>query len=508
MPSESVRPSSPELPLSWEGEGENFPNWGRLGIAPPSFPESESQMTDQQKTLMPIFECSEGPDLEPILSLHRRNDGYVTFHRQQSGDWQNLFSVKASDLDGYFPQMSPLLERDAYFSINAFWKPGYKVSPHSPEGTELKHAHRDRKSVRWLTACFADLDCYNLGLSVGETVGLVIDAQDRKEIPPASMIVRSGRGVWVFWFLVDKKAPERPQAAFNDRVELWHHVQREIGTRLFRLGADAASRDVARVTRVPGSINSKTEGNDRVDYWFQANSLGQRFSYTLDDLAEIVGAKRRKVESETSKVVDALSERGRKGQAGRWLKARADFENLWAQRGTWSEGTRNGALMVFLAILRSQRISEGTIRVEAERLVADFDQPKGREFTRLQFEETWKKTKGFKFGGLTNQYIGDRLRITAAEAEHLSVFPPAGGNDDDDEQSQLTKSELRDRRRVMLKDLIRQGKPPTLDALRDWLEERGHIVVNETIASDLRALGIDNPRAKRKRRKKRQPKLF
>jgi hypothetical protein len=145
--------------------------------------------------------------------------------------------------------------------------------------------------------------------------------------------------------------------------------------------------------------------------------------------------------------------------------------------------------------------------LEAERLVADFDQPKGREFTRSDFEEAWKKTQGFKFGGLTNQYIGDRLRITAAEAEHLSVFPQAGGNDDD-EQCQLTKSELRVRRRVMLKDLIGQGKPPTLDELRDWLEERGHIVVNETIASDLRALGIDNPRAKRKRRKKRQPKLF
>ncbi len=122
----------------------------------------------EQQTLIPVFDCDDGPDNRPIHALHRANDGYIAFARKSAtGEFENLWSVKASEMDGYFPQMSPYLETDSFFSINAFYRDGRGVSRNSPNGTALKNVHRDRKSVSHLTAVFADLDCYNVGLTVG-----------------------------------------------------------------------------------------------------------------------------------------------------------------------------------------------------------------------------------------------------------------------------------------------------------------------------------------------------
>ena len=39
--------------------------------------------------------------------------------------------------------------------------------------------------------------------STGKAIGAVIDAQDQGLIPPASVITRSGRGIWLLWLLQD-----------------------------------------------------------------------------------------------------------------------------------------------------------------------------------------------------------------------------------------------------------------------------------------------------------------
>jgi len=72
------------------------------------------------------------PDLKPVELLHRHHDGFVSFHRKVDGQFEDLFSVPARQLDGIFPQLSPLLERDSYFSINAFYRAGHGIARNSP----------------------------------------------------------------------------------------------------------------------------------------------------------------------------------------------------------------------------------------------------------------------------------------------------------------------------------------------------------------------------------------
>ena len=47
------------------------------------------------------------------------------------------------------------------------------------------------------------------------------DYQDQGKIPPASIIVRSGRGMWVIWLLRDPKTPDRAQPAFPEKIDLY-----------------------------------------------------------------------------------------------------------------------------------------------------------------------------------------------------------------------------------------------------------------------------------------------
>jgi hypothetical protein len=485
-------------------------------------------MTEQ--LAFPNFVEPNAPDMKPILLLHRRHDGYVSFHRKDDeGNHEDLFSVPARTLDGIFPQLSPLLEKDSFFSVNGFYQGGYGDARHSPgdlhvdekgRRVPLPRAYRKSRGIRWLTCCFADLDYHNLGIDFPSAFANVIRAQDAGTIPPASLVTRSGRGMWLFWFLVgdDGKQPVR---AWDEKVRLWCNLQRVLGERLADIGSDAAARDVSRITRIAGSVNSKSE--TRVAYWVQANQLGNKYNYELDSLVDFLGVELPKRNPRIEKARNYLSERGRAGQRGRWLKARKQFEQLWESRRTFSVGTRNNAVFVYASILRSlqgdAKIPESTVREEIERLVDSFSQD-GPPFTRDDMESALRGSPGFgrkgRFGGTRNQYISDMLKITPDEANFLETWTAASTflptSPDSLEEQDLTRDEKASRRQRLLKEWIETiGFVPTGDEMISFLEERGLPAVRNTVLRDLKSLGIANPRSRKRRRKvsrKNERKLF
>jgi len=475
-------------------------------------------MTEQ--LAFPSFVEPDAPDMKPILLLHRQHDGFVSFHRKDDeGNHEDLFSVPARTLDGIFPQLSPLLETDSFFSINGWWRGGHGYAQHSPgdlyvdekgRRVPLPRAHRKSKDIRWLTCCFADLDYHNLGIDFPSAFANVIRAQDNGTIPPASLVTRSGRGMWLFWFLVgdDGKQPVR---AWDEKVRQWCNVQRVLGERLADIGSDAAARDVAQITRIAGSVNSKSE--TRVAYWVQANQLGKKYNYELGSLVDFLGVELPKRNPRIEKAKNYLSERGRSGQRGRWLKARQQFEQLWELRGTFRERTRNNAVFVYATILRSlqgdAKIPEETIREEIERLVASFSQD-GHPFTRDNMESALRGSPGFgrkgRFGGIKNQKISDLLLITPDEANFLETWTAASGflpaSPDSLEEPSLSQAEKASRRQRLLKEWIDAiGFVPTGDEMISFLEEQGLPAVRHTVLRDLKALGIANPRSRKRRRK-------
>jgi len=330
-------------------------------------------------------------------------------------------------------------------------------------------------------------------------------------IPPASLVTRSGRGMWLFWLLCgdDGKQPVR---AWDEKVRLWCNVQRVLGERLAAIGSDAAARDVTRITRIAGSVNSKSE--TRVAYWVQANQLGKKYNYSLGSLVDFLGIEITKQNPRIEETRKQLSERGRSGQRGRWLKAKEQFERLWLLRGTFCEGTRNNAVFLYASILRSlqgdAKIPEATVREEIERLVASFSQD-GNPFTCDEMESALQASPGYgrsgRFGGMKNQTISDLLLVTPEESSVLETWPAASTfiptSHESPEERDLTRDEKSSRRQRLLKEWIDEiGCVPTLSELVAFLEEQGISTVKHTVRRDLKSLGITNPRSRKRRRRK------
>lgn len=447
----------------------------------------------------------DSPSLEPIHLLHRGNDGYITFHsKDDQGTLTKHWAIRARDLDGIFPQLSPLLERDAYFSLNAFYRPAHYPARNTPPELGLKGAHRDNDSVRWLTANYVDIDCHALGIKDYDAIASILKFQDEGLIPPASLINRSGRGIWLVWFLASEDG-KGLQDAFPENIQLWAAVQREIGNRLAGIGSDANARDAARIARVPGSINSKSES--RVCYWIQANEHGQKYTYTLPSIASFfnvsISRGNRNIESAASEM---QRQKGFTGQRARWKHARDQFGQLWASRGTFGEGMRNNAVLIYTTILQGvQELSQADIQDEVLRLVESFPQ-EPEPFTLKEMKAAMKAADGMKFGKITNQKISDMLHITPQEAEMLKSWKPSRAlfSPDHAPDEGLTRGEEQDRRRRALKSLIEKigGVPPLRDIVGMMSEEFGIDAAPETYKRDLVAIGRKNPRTRKSRKKK------
>lgn len=486
----------------------------------------------------PIFQKFSGPNVGPILDIHWRNgqphDGMVTFHRKPPDApkrLDGLFAIPCGDLRDYFPQFIELLEEDAYFSINAFkfprsrrdaagtWKP--VRSRYSPDGLDLAYPNRKKKMLRWLTANFADLDCYQLGVSTGQAIGAILDAQDAGTIPPPSMLVRSGQGVWVFWFLIGDDDDRSLVPAFPEKVDAWYHVQRRLGDLFATCGAYSDARDACRVTRVPGSIN-RTCGV-RTEFALLFDADGRRRLYRLGEIAAWLGVQeRRRLIAQPDHDPDPeRQQRGRSGWQGRWQNYYSDFRRLWSMRGGFRPGMRNKAVCLLVTILRTisrfdPAVTDADIADEVRSLFGTLDQPADNPYTEDELQTALVETQAARSSEAKTpgkKRIAHLLDITPEEAAELTswTLPAPRFRDLDAEAAKpLTRTERAARRQATLKakldELRQQGyRVPHLKRLADWLNEQGHDCTFRTVKSDLEVIGVPNPRSHRRRRKHDDP---
>jgi hypothetical protein len=197
-------------------------------------------------------------------------------HHEPDRLFTPLFNVPVRELGEVFPQIVDQLVQDSLFGLNGVIVPRRvlreadpttgtpkKLGPYRPSDTkvvvggqarDLPRASRKASYVRGLTACWADLDFYKVGLTEDLVVGALHGMQQRRELPPASMLLFSGRGLWLLWFLRDHDDPTRAVRAGAENVRVWQRVQRAIHRKLAPLGSDAAALDVVHMARIPGSV--------------------------------------------------------------------------------------------------------------------------------------------------------------------------------------------------------------------------------------------------------------
>jgi hypothetical protein len=134
--------------------------------------------------------------------------------------------------------------------------------------------------LAWLTHAYVDLDIYKLPQvpNPGEA-GIMLRVFCRDEgIPEPSLIVSSGRGIYLKWCW----SSPIPRAAAGRAVA----VNRAMVKRFAAWGADPVAVDVSRLLRVVGTTNSKN--GQRAAILWQAEHDGAPMTYDFDSFADEV----------------------------------------------------------------------------------------------------------------------------------------------------------------------------------------------------------------------------
>ena len=447
------------------------------------------------------------PFVDPIIQIHRGPDAYVSFHRKRDGKWEDIGSLRTSDLRKMFPEFLEELERDGYFSINSFYRPGRGVGLRG-----LLRAHRRAADARYLNACFAELDVHlNRGLDWGLWLGAIVTGQDRKLIPPASLICRSGRGIWVLWLLRQKDNSDLPPRAFPEQVLLFDAIEQEIIRGLRKVAAehirkrkecglqftewdsvvDAGVKDVARVMRVPGSINTNVHPGDppRVQFWPQLSSSGKGYSYTLEELAVLLGVKPPEMRPNRRRTSEPeAQECGRRGWLALWQQRFDNFETLRHVRGGFREGCRNRAAYIYAVILRGVGFTDAATAGAVTRLGRECRPPLSQGEINGAIEQSKENRRQIR-----DFTIANYLAVTPDEA---AAYVPAW-----DQQRTLPEVNILDmnmtntarieaRKKIILETVVRLGSVPSTRLMARLLCESGSPISHVQVSTYYKQLGI------------------
>lgn len=152
-------------------------------------------------------------DREAALILVRQENDYRSHKVSSAKDMETIFSKRSEQVD-------------MFFTPNSFY------------------GRRRTRNLAALNAHFVDIDARN-GENVWSKVEIALAALTREKIPDPSLIVWTGRGAHLYWFI--KRTP--PAA-----LPRWRAVQRHL---IAVAGADKACSDPTRVLRIAGTINTK-----------------------------------------------------------------------------------------------------------------------------------------------------------------------------------------------------------------------------------------------------------
>lgn len=425
----------------------------------------------------------------PILHLHRHQDGYIAFATERDGDdWRPLVSIRAGELETWFPLFRDRFLKDSYCSINADWR----LRSYGPDGDAYGYPLHRTDRLRYINAAYVDIDYHKLGLDTGTVIGRVINLQESGQLPHASMIVHSGRGIWLLWLICDPKNPEQSAGAFPDKLDLYSRIQRAIIERLLPLGADPAACDAARHIRIPGSLHGESE---RTVEWLIQGSEGGGYVYTLPDLALRLRATPTR---RHGREIIAHNPAKRRGWVALNAQRLRDFNTLRALRGGFAEGCRNNAAKIYAWLLRAN----ATPRYDIPGLVSAMGEQCRPRLSKGAAREAWK------YGNLRrmkDQTISDWLGVTQAEAEMLESLPPATAfrcaeaEPPAPRPRDLQRLSIQQRREAIRTIAAERGRVPSVREMSRLIEAKGFTGNPKTVSTDYLALGIQSDASLRRK---------
>lgn len=476
--------------------------------------------------------CARGSGETFVDALHRGPSGYISYARKVDGEFEQLGARPVTQ--PWLSGLNELLEVDGFVSVNTSFRhgvrrrkkgyqwvplPGYKGAEHQVSrvvtekidpNTGLFYSHHDTESLRWLNAAYVDLDCYTVGLDVESTLAEVLRRQESGTIPPATLLMRSGRGLWLFWALVDRlnpasgdrvlygqcHSPDTPARANKRASREFARVQGELFLRLRDLGADPARKSPASFTRLPGSRNTKS--GEIVRFWGQGDPGGRAFVYTLPALADALGLQDSDLDSarpqlhQDRPVSLSHSERGARGHVARYQNLLRDLDNLIAMRGGgFDEGCRNRGALYLAFALHKLSTSAEEVTAKVRRFAARCRPP----LAAAEVGAAVKQARRMGARGIRNDTISLDLGVTNAEGEQLACLKADASMEDATVMPPQTQAGHRAARHAAImaiaEDYRRGNQPlPSPRQLRPFLRERGFHENPVTIWRDYHKLGL------------------
>ena len=410
------------------------------------------------------------------------------------------------------PELLPPPFRDTYISINQSRRVQRGGTLSGKRIGSGKPCHRTN-TMRYLCAAYADLDFYNIGIGDQDVISRLDLLQSEGIVPPVSLLVHSGRGIWALWLLRHASAENEAVVVTQDGNELEVHsrVQQALYNRLAHLGADSNAVSPVRYLRRPGSFNSKSE--TFVRWEFQFDEYGRVKRYRLAELHRALEASgvlastrpeslqrfEYKYRSRGSSQ-PADSRRGRAGWEALRARRLADFQTLRRLRGTFRKGLRNNAVFYYSRLLASTGKPIESATLDVFELNATFRPP----LRRAEVEAAVKSAYTRRYRKLYDQTIADLLDIRPDEAIHLKCktfarrfqraedVPPPKRRRAETDGARIT------RRRAAIGQVIAElhGYVPSTREMAGALRSRGIAVGHVTLAKDYAQMDLRTSRKK------------
>jgi hypothetical protein len=395
-------------------------------------------------------------DIDTIELIHANQNGYIGFARKLNNPkigkdekkryFENLFSIRISDLKSTLPGLVSWLFADSYFTINSYYQPAKWLN----STTNLPDVNRKENNLTSLNCCYCDLDVGRpksknpfQRLTFAKATYHIQSLTEEGHIPAPSFIVNSGRGAYLLWLLVDKKdnLTIRPKS-WPENVILYKNLNKALGEKLESLAWDKRAFDAARILRVPGSYH--IGAGNRVGYQVQYGEDGKMFFYTLEDLAGFMGLNiPEKSKIITNRIIYELKDskfratkdkgsrpQNRKGFVTLNLKRIQDLLTLEQHAGGFPHGCRRRRLTVYAEFCRKAGFSFEETKKALEIMAKNCKPAYPSESNDPHIETILKTVFSNKKGAVrnwTNEKLCQELKITAELARELNlttIVPP------------------------------------------------------------------------------------
>lgn len=254
-----------------------------------------------------------------FFRMFHRQDGFFCLQRKGLDRMIDVGAVAIDETEGVierlYDHVPEALTNNVYFTVNSY----YRALGGARKPTFLPRSARKEFNIRWLNACYADIDVGRFGcedeywmrincpellpkdimkegedpsshLAWEQALLQVMILEEEGIIPWVSIYAKSGRGIYLFWLL----EPVKYHSSQPWILQNFKNCNKALGSALRGklpssvLPADPMATDGARILRIHGSVHTSTK--TRVCYFPSCLQEVEKI-YTLPEIMGFVGVQ-------------------------------------------------------------------------------------------------------------------------------------------------------------------------------------------------------------------------